>query len=112
MDLTGLGGILVNLYKTVKEDRDIQRWLRLAASYWFTVTIVFPFVYGSAVLAGTTQGKAIAGAMVTTSMCLFALYRSSPLAQSLMIDVPKELVEQAQDHPDTVLIAGKDAEKK
>lgn len=112
MDITGLGGILVNLWKTIKEDRDIQAWLRLAASFWFTVAIVFPFVYGTAVLSGASITKGIAGAMVTTSLCIFALYRNSPLAQSLMVELPKDLVEQSQEHPDEVLIAGKNAEKK
>lgn len=114
MDLTGLGGMLSSLYKTIREDRDLERWWRFSVSCGLTILIVFPFVAGTTYMViGSSPGwRAISTAAVLTSICLFGVYRSSPLSQGLMVEVPKQLIEQVQEHPDTVLIEGKDAEKK
>jgi hypothetical protein len=57
MGVLGVGNILVNLYEKMKQDRELQDWLRLAASAWFTAVIGFCVPCGAA----GGQGRGVRG---------------------------------------------------
>ena len=69
MDITGIGGILSNAIEKMLTDQRLQRWWRFSVSCILTILIVFPFVAGTAYLAGLSGWKAISSACVATSLC-------------------------------------------
>jgi len=112
MGVLGVGNILVNLYEKMKQDRELQDWLRLAASAWFTAVIGFCVPCGAALLAGKGVAYAVGAGLSAAGFGILALYLRSPLARSLMLAVPQQVIAESQEHPDETVIAGPDAQKK
>ena len=114
MDLTGLGaigGVFVNLYKTIREDKQVQAWLKLWTSLAISGVISGCGMSGLALLAGKGTALAVGSGLFAIAASWFGVCSVSPLGRDLIQSLPKAFVAQIQQHPDSVTIAGKNAEK-
>ena len=114
MDLTGLGtigNVFVNLYKTIREDRMVQAWLKLWTSLLISGVISGCGMSGLALLAGKGTADAVGAGLFAIAAAWFGVCSVSPLGRDLIQSLPKAFVAQIQEHPDTVTVIGKDAEK-
>ena len=114
MDLTGLGAIgdiLVNLWLELRKDKQVQAWLKLWASLLISGVISGCGMAGLALLAGKGIALAAGSSLFAIAASWFGVCSVSPLGRDLIQSLPKAFVAQIQEHPDSVTVIGKDAEK-
>jgi len=111
MDVIGLGDILSNLFVKIREDHEIQAWLRLVTSLIISGVISSCGMTGLALMTGTHAAGSLGAGLFSLAGAWFGVCSVSPLGRSLIQSLPKSFIEHMQQHPDQVNVVGRDAEK-
>ncbi|MGH9690045.1 MAG: hypothetical protein ACRD4C_02885 [Candidatus Acidiferrales bacterium] len=115
MDLTGLGAIgnvLLNWWISVREDKQIQAWLKFFTSLVVSGVISGCGLAGLALMAGRGWLDACGVGLVSLAAAWFGVCSVSPIGRDLIQSLPKAFITQMQEHPDQVTIVGSEEKKK
>jgi hypothetical protein len=103
----GIGSIILSKI----EHGEIQNWVRLLLSCFFSGFIGFFGPCGFLLIAGKPLGLAIGWGMVSMSVCVFSLLLRDPRGRTLMLVVPASITRAYQQGIDgqgtTVIEANK-----
>lgn len=105
-----LGNLLVNLWKTWKQDREWQAWLRLILSITFSGIIALTGVTGEQLAAGTVWLVSLGYGLVAASISMTTVLLTSPQGRSLVTSLPQSVIRDYQEKDQTT-ITGKEASK-
>lgn len=97
-----LGSMLVNLYGTIRKDRELQDWFRLILSSVFSGFIAFTGTWGAVLMAGKPAWFAFGSGLCACSTAVFTIMLRMKQGRSLMIAAPGSVVEQYQTTSQTI----------
>lgn len=104
--LLDLGDILVNLYKVWKQDRELQAWIKLGLSTFYSGFLGFTGAWGSALVAHVNPWVAFGAGLLGCSTSVLSCLLVSPQARSLILSVPQDVVKQYQAPEGQTIITG------
>lgn len=98
-----LGNLLVNLWKTWREDREWQAWLKLILSTIYSGVLGLMGAWGAALIAHAMPWVAFGSGLLGCAASILSCLLSSPQARSLVLSVPQGVVKQYQAEGETVI---------
>jgi len=105
--ISGVGGLILSKI----EHGEVQNWIRLLLSVFFSAFISFLGPCGFLLVAGKPWSVAVGYGMIFTSVCVFSLLLRSPQGRTLMLVVPQSVTKAYQEGVDgqgtTVIEANK-----
>lgn len=106
------GAVLVNLWKFWKQDQELQAWIKLGLSTFYSGFIAFTGVCGAGLSAGGRWSVSIGSGLLACSVAVLAVLLRSPQARSLMLSVPQSVIEKYQDAQGQTTIEPTDGKQK
>lgn len=108
--LFDLGNVLVNLYEDWKKDRELQAWIKLGLSSFYSAYLGLTGAWGAALVAHQSPWVAFGMGLMGSAVSTLTVLLNSPQARSLILSSPQSIVTQYQAQ-DEVVMRGKDAPK-
>jgi hypothetical protein len=90
--ISGIGGLILSKI----EHGEIQNWIRLLLSVFFSAFIGFFGPCGFLLIAGKPWAIAIGWGMVWMTVCVFSLLLRDPRGRTLMLVVPQSITKAYQ----------------
>lgn len=91
-----IGNLLVNLWKTWKEDREFQAWVKMVMSTVYSGVIAFLGTMGAKLVSGSPTAISLGYGMVAAASAILGVMLISPQARSLILKLPTPVVSQYQ----------------
>lgn len=108
--LFDLGNVLVNLYEAWKQDRELQAWIKLGLSSFYSAYLGLTGAWGAALVVHQSPWAAFGMGLMGSAVSTLTVLLNSPQARSLILSSPQSIVTQYQAQ-DEVVMRGKDAPK-
>ena len=102
-----LGNLLVNLWKTWKEDREFQAWVKLVLSTIYSGFLGLTGAWGTALVSGSRSWVAFGYGLLGCGSSVLMVLLKSKQAHGLLISAPQTVVKQYQANSETVMEPGK-----
>lgn len=99
---------LVNLWGTWKKDRELQAWMRLFISTFYSGFISLCGTMGLALIAKTGFMVSLGIGMVSCSVSVLSVMLRLPQGRSLMLSINQEVVKEYQKPEGETVIIGPD----
>ena len=98
-----LAGAAVTLYKTIREDRELQDWLRLILSCVFSGFVALTGTWGSLLVSHQGPWMAFGGGLCACAVAVLTVLLRMKQGRSLMIAAPSSVVVEYQKDNQTVV---------
>lgn len=91
--IPGIGDIFVNLWSAWRKDRELQAWIRLGLSTFYSGLISFLTTTGFQLIHHIPWPIAIGMGLVVSAGAIFTVLTVSPQGRSLVIKLPAPVAE-------------------
>ena len=98
-----LPGAAVSLYKVIREDRELQGWLRLIFSTGFSGYLGLCGGWGGALALHVAPWPAFGAGLLGSAVSVLSVLTRSQQARSLLISVPQPVIQKYQAEGETVI---------
>lgn len=98
-----LPGAAVALYKAIRQDRELQDWLRLVLSCGFSGFIALTGTWGALLLAHDPAWYSFGGGLGACAVAVFTVLLRMKQGRSLMVVAPTATVKQYEADNQTVV---------
>ena len=92
-----VAGALVKLYQVIRQDRELQAWIKLILSTFYAGLLGLLGGWGGALLAGKAAWWAFGAGLMSSATGVFTVLLRSPQARSLWIVAPQSVVSKYQE---------------
>lgn len=87
--LLDLGSLLVNLWKAWKQDQELQAWVRLVLSTFYSYAVTFSSVCGASLMASKPVPWAIGSGLLAGASAVTAILLRAPQTRNMFFSVPE-----------------------
>jgi hypothetical protein len=107
-----LPGAAVKLYQVIRQDRELQDWVKLILGAFFSAFIAFTGATGASLSSGVHPAVAIGFGLLACSGSTLGVLLRDPRARSLLLSIPKPVIAAYQEEQKQVTILPVDPSKK